>query len=982
MKPITTYVVMLISAALLSVQSNAQPCATLVINSSNAVAASCPSGGSITISASGTGLTYRLISGPVNFPTASNTTGVFGSLAAGSYVAEIADACNNKSTVSLTIANTYTAFSVTNVSSSNVCSSGVQGGSITGTVSGGKPPYQYDIVPIAGTPAYAANTASTAYNETVTTFGIFRFYAKDACGEVRTYDINIEQTQPVPAHLWWEEFVQDRPCGETIDGMGTVTWKLHLRDQNNTGIHFTDLIGSTWAIYKPNPVNSITQNYENGDCTISQGALLSSGSVNPAGIPAGEDYSYTITIPKEDVILVFTNTCGQVFKYCYNFNEGNPVTPNVIYDVVQYGCTGNWNTQDISVINRGASYLKAPINYVLTKNGGASETNTDGHFYGLIPADFPAIITATDACGRIVSKTVTTPVQGTALEATAEPEWNYLCTNTRNTATAVIRITGGDMPGLGESVNITITGGTVTAVPTVSPYYSWVPGFYASNLLAGYTYKINITNLCGEKDSVLFTVPADHWGQEVLNWNLTATVNALCGQNKSTITANANFSGTNYLTYNLYNLTSPNTVVASNPTGIFLDVVPGNYKVKFILAGDPGLCPDKVIADSINVSVIGDGTSQSITRKTVTHCEDAGGNALLTGKAIVEVNGSAPFTYEIIKTSLIGTGASEIWTLSSSNNPDNNYTWNIPVSGDPSTTIYTLRSTDKCGNKITTQASLQPINPPSMQTSLNPCLGHQDYTISLTPYGGNFTYNWVKLTAPATSLGTQPSLTFPGYYSEANNGTYRCYATLSGCLERHIDVTLSTVLCGFTLPAKLVSFSGHYANNTATIKWISENENNLSYYDVERSTNGSAFERVSTVYARNLNSVSNYNLSDNLSTINVPYVYYRLKMTDRDGKPTYSQVIRIVTEKGNETFMLYPNPVRDYANIFISAGSNTTALVTVYDKTGRSVLKETRTLIKGSNSLNITSVQSLPAGSYIIEVNAENKKERNKFIKL
>jgi hypothetical protein len=962
---------------------NGQACAPLVINSSSTSPAACPSGGSITVTATGTGLTYQLTSGPTGFSAASNTTGLFNSLSAGTYIVEVKDACNNATTVTKTIANTYPAFSVSSVIPGGICGSNLSGGAITGSVTGGKPPYQYDIAPIGTAPSYGTATSSTSYNETTASFGIFRFYAKDVCGEVRTYDINLQANQPKPSTLLWIEYVRDRPCTELLDGLSTMTWRLHFLDENGQLIDFNQLLGSTYTIYKPNPANSINGVYENGDCTTSQGAIIGSGTVISGNIPAGDVNSYPVVIPMEDVILVFTTLCGNTYKCCLDFNYGDPVVPDAFFSLIQQNCNAVWNNQALSVEFHYTVFMTEPLSFVLTKNGGSTLTNTNGYFYNLTPGNFPATVQVTDACGRIVTKTLQKPVQGSALQATAEPEWNLSCTNTLNTASAYIKITGGDLPGIADATNVTITGGTVTAVPKIGPYNAWIPGYVASNLLAGYTYKINIINLCGEKDSVLFTVPADHWGQTPLNWNLTASANALCGQNKAVITANANYSSYGMVNYNLYNLTASNTVVSSNTTGIFQNVTPGNYKVKFYVLSGNSDCAGNIITDSVNVTVLGDGVAQSIIRKTITVCEVAG-VPLTTGKAIIDVSGSAPFTYEIIKTSLIGTGATEVWTLSSANNPSNTYTWDLPMAGDPINTQYTLRSSDKCGNKITTQASLQPLSPPVVQSFLTPCPNTLNYLISIAPYAGSFTYRWVKLPDLTTTLSTQNSLTFPGLYTAANDGTYRCYVVLNGCVERYKDIQLNSSLCGVTLPVKLISFTGTYNNQLAELKWLTENESGIEKYEVERSIMGTDFAKVNSITAKNNGAgINSYAVNDNPGNLSSPVFFYRLKIIRKNGGYEYSAVIRLASRGSKSNPIVYPNP-SEAGDITLSFNSdeNAAGTVQILDINGKMITKLSIKVQKGTNAIPLTGTGLLPSGSYTATFNTGQQKGQARFVKL
>jgi hypothetical protein len=960
-------------------QLHAQVCGTLTVNSVSVTNASCPSAGGITVNATGTGLTYQLISGPAGYSTASNTTGMFSTLTAGSYVIEIRDACSIKTTRNATVTNSYPAFSITSAALSNVCTSGVQGGNINANIAGGNAPYQYDIVLAGSAPVYGAFTTSTSFNKAVTAFGTYRVFAKDNCGEVRTYDIILQPLQPEPAYLWWSDVEQNRPCAETMGGLPTITWNLHFQDTSGTGLDFNNLLGSTYQIYRPAVANSITQTQSN--CAASLGALLTSGTVIAGNIPMDRPDTYPVTIPQEDVILIFTTRCGKQLKVCYNFNDGDPITPLAIYRFIQQSCGASWNNQDITISNKYVFNMSAPYTFVLTKNNSTTIINSNGIFINLKPNDFPLSIQVTDACGRTATNNFTMPVQGSSLQFSVGPEWGLSCTTVKNTTTAEIIINGGDLPGWADATNVVITGGTVTAVPTISPYNDWIPGYIASNLLAGYSYKVLITNLCGEKDSVQFTVPADHWGQRVLNWNMTASVNALCGANKSTVTADANFTGYNVVNYYLYNVTTPNTVIANNTTGIFENVVPGNYKVKFIVPSPNWPCPGLDIRDSVNVTVLADGANQTITRKTITTCE-VNSVPTLSGKAIIEVSGSAPFTYEIIKTSLIGTGG-EVWNLSSSGNPNNFYTWDIPTGADPSNTVYTLRTTDKCGNKITTQASLQPINPPAILAQNHPCIGTTDYTLTLNPYGGNFTYKWVKMPDEATTLSTQNSITFSGPYNATYDGNYRCYATLNGCVERYTDVNINSAECNNALPVKLVWFNGNYNNKVAALNWLAESEINFKQYEVERSLNGRDFIKINIIAAKGNNAVAaEYTVTDNIAALTEKIIYYRLKVVDKDGKYTYSSVVKLNLAAQESSIAVYPNPVSTASALSFTSDITGKALIKIIDKTGSVLLTDRINVNKGNNAVKLPGTQNLLPGAYMLQVQTAAGMKAIKIIKL
>ena len=77
----------------------------------------------------------------------------------------------------------------------------------------------------------------------------------------------------------------------------------------------------------------------------------------------------------------------------------------------------------------------------------------------------------------------------------------------------------------------------------------------------------------------------------------------------------------------------------------------------------------------------------------------------------------------------------------------------------------------------------------------------------------------------------------------------------------------------------------------------------------------------------------------------------------------------VPTVKANDTWAIYPNPVKDALNVSVSGVVNDSA-VQVYDITGRQVLA----VKLSGNALNVSN---LPSGIYILKMEGKS----GKFIK-
>jgi hypothetical protein len=94
------------------------------------------------------------------------------------------------------------------------------------------------------------------------------------------------------------------------------------------------------------------------------------------------------------------------------------------------------------------------------------------------------------------------------------------------------------------------------------------------------------------------------------------------------------------------------------------------------------------------------------------------------------------------------------------------------------------------------------------------------------------------------------------------------------------------------LPVNLISFTGSAKSTGNVLNWQVQNEDNVAFYEVQKSTDGNNFNAINKVIAKGLVTVTNYNSEDTplLST-----TYYRLRIVDNTNNFTYSPVIKLNT---------------------------------------------------------------------------------------
>lgn len=148
--------------------------------------------------------------------------------------------------------------------------------------------------------------------------------------------------------------------------------------------------------------------------------------------------------------------------------------------------------------------------------------------------------------------------------------------------------------------------------------------------------------------------------------------------------------------------------------------------------------------------------------------------------------------------------------------------------------------------------------------------------------------------------------------------------------------------CGdlFPLAVELTSFTGMATESGINLNWSTASEENNSHFEVERSSDGQAYEHIAQVNGHGNSSVAiNYTYVDGSPLPGTSY--YRLKQVDFDGQYAYSNTIA-VSYNGPEAMQLTmaPNPCRNGDCEILIRNSRETreTLLELKDMSGKVVL--------------------------------------------
>ncbi len=289
------------------------------------------------------------------------------------------------------------------------------------------------------------------------------------------------------------------------------------------------------------------------------------------------------------------------------------------------------------------------------------------------------------------------------------------------------------------------------------------------------------------------------------------------------------------------------------------------------------------------------------------------------------------------------------------------------------------------------------------------CAGNQvDIYTNISCYFSNYTYwqyekstdNGVTWTSTGISGTGTPTLvagqwqytaTYPSFLAGVamNNTMFRIKVASTplnlndaGCsFTANTTITVLTTTCAFLPAPQLVSIKGKEVNSFANLNWITSNETDGLYFEIEKSTDATSFQKIASVNANNTGADQQaYSFTDN-EALTTNITYYRIKLVNSNGF-TYSQVVPIYM--GNISFEIksLANPFDSYISFEAISPQDADASILLFDGFGRMIKQQKQSFYKGSNKIILTDLGTLSTGTYFLRIQVNNQVINKRVIKI
>lgn len=286
----------------------------------------------------------------------------------------------------------------------------------------------------------------------------------------------------------------------------------------------------------------------------------------------------------------------------------------------------------------------------------------------------------------------------------------------------------------------------------------------------------------------------------------------------------------------------------------------------------------------------------------------------------------------------------------------------------------------------------------------NQCFGQQvDMNCDVISFFDNYThYQWqVSHDNGATFVDTlpmgtgSPALTagnyvynaaFPSFIADSSQHLvqYRIRVATSaanifgGCsFFNSARIIVMVDNCQFVLNTNLLSFKASLVNKQARLNWQTSNETAQTYFEIQKSFNGTQFVTIGRVQAIDNRHAYSFTDPEMLNG----FAYYRIIVKEPGGQKISNTAYLKVSEP-SYGFISVMNPFADILSFELNSPQNTRATIVITDAHGKTVRSFKHTLSKGFNEVRVNDLGSLAIGTYILQVITNDGIKSRRVIKV
>ena len=193
------------------------------------------------------------------------------------------------------------------------------------------------------------------------------------------------------------------------------------------------------------------------------------------------------------------------------------------------------------------------------------------------------------------------------------------------------------------------------------------------------------------------------------------------------------------------------------------------------------------------------------------------------------------------------------------------------------------------------------------------------------------------------------------------------YAYLDAAGKQDPSPATYTINMSTVLATTLGTFTGRSSDYGNVLNWTSYDETPNVHFTVQRSVDGTNFMPIGTVAGTGNGTTVNHVYTDNSPSPNTP-TYYRLEWTDGNGNIAYSNVVTIAASASSAVLDVSPNPFSSQVTVRLNLARAERIAIRLLDSKGMLLKQAQYQGVKGTNSLLVNDLSSLPPSVYFVQI--------------
>jgi hypothetical protein len=240
--------------------------------------------------------------------------------------------------------------------------------------------------------------------------------------------------------------------------------------------------------------------------------------------------------------------------------------------------------------------------------------------------------------------------------------------------------------------------------------------------------------------------------------------------------------------------------------------------------------------------------------------------------------------------------------------------------------------------------------------------------ITSVPSNEQLYYNNIPVTNNFKITNYNPSLLQMQFTTiNSTTSTSFTYAYLDAAGKQDPSPATYFINMSTVLATTLGTFTGRSSDYGNVLNWTSYDETPDVHFTVQRSVDGTNFMPIGTVAGTGNSTTVNHVYTDNSPSPNTP-TYYRLEWTDGNGNIAYSNVVTIAVSASSAVLDVSPNPFSSQVTVRLNLARAERIAIRLLDSKGMLLKQAQYQGVKGTNSLLVNDLSSLPPSVYFVQI--------------